>query len=70
MYKSCSGAVINENGSPVGVGSTTSDDMLTLAVRVEGQENRVKVRSFENKEHSRVRMINRPLGLDWDFQSL
>ncbi|XP_065221759.1 autophagy-related protein 2 homolog A [Planococcus citri] len=42
IYKSSSGAVINENGSPVGVGSTTSDDMLTLAVRVEGQENRFK----------------------------
>ena len=44
IYKSTSGAVINENESPVGVGSTTSDDMLTLAVRVEGQENRVKVK--------------------------
>lgn len=43
IYKTSQGALINENSSPVGVGSATSDDMLTLAVRVQGQENRVKV---------------------------
>lgn len=47
IYKTQPGAVVNENASPVGVGSTTSDDMLTLAVRVQGQENRLKVRSLE-----------------------
>lgn len=43
MYGTSAGAVINENSPPVGVGSDASGDMLTLAVRVQGQENRVKV---------------------------
>ena len=44
IYKTPIGAIVNENTGPVGVGSTTSDDMLTLAVRILGQENRIKVR--------------------------
>lgn len=44
LYKTHQDAVINENAKPVGTGSANSDDMLTLAIRSQGQENRVKVR--------------------------
>lgn len=44
LYKTHQDAVVNENVKPVGIGSANSDDMLTLAIRAQGQENRVKVR--------------------------
>lgn len=43
MYKTQPGGIVNENAPQVGVGSTTSDDMLTLAIRIQGEENRLKV---------------------------
>lgn len=44
LYKTHVDAVINENAKPVGVGSANSEDMLTLAIRAQGLENRMKVR--------------------------
>lgn len=44
MYKTHPGGKINENAVPVGDGSTNSNDMLTLTVRSQGQEGRLKVK--------------------------
>lgn len=43
MYKTQSGGIVNENAPQVGVGSTTSEDMLTLAIRIQEEEIRLKV---------------------------
>ncbi len=61
IYKTREGGLVSENASPVGAGSANSDDMLTLAIRAQGQDNRLKVRKLTTSLESCTMQKLRPV---------